>query len=74
MEYQGIIEGNFPLKQKLSALHQMAVDANNRSRSLRSTLQDSYAHLSDRAPELRGSQKGQGWITLPSGLKVRKIK
>jgi hypothetical protein len=78
MEYQGIIEGNFPLKQKLSALHQMSVDANNRSKSLRSTLQDTYAHLSDRAPELRGQggkdAKSEGWITLPSGLKVRKIK
>jgi hypothetical protein len=78
MEYQGIIEGNFPLKQKLSALHQMSVDANNRSKSLRSTLQDTYAHLSDRAPELRGqggnNAKSEGWITLPSGLKVRKIK
>jgi hypothetical protein len=74
MEYQGVIEGNFPLKQKLAALHQMAVDANNRSKSLRSTLQDTYTHLSDRAPELRGGSKGEQWITLPSGLKVRKIR
>jgi hypothetical protein len=75
-EYQSIIEGNFPLAQKLSALHQMSVDANNRTRSLRSTLQDSYKHLSDRAPELRGDSKPapEQWITLPSGLKIRKIK
>lgn len=59
MEYQGIIEGNFPLKQKLSALHQMSVDANNRTKSLRSTLQDAYGHLSDRAPELRGGGSRQ---------------
>lgn len=65
LEYQGIIEGDFPLKQKLSALHQMSVDANNRTRSLHTTLQDAYAHLGDRAPELTGaSSKGSGGKTV----------
>jgi hypothetical protein len=65
MEYQGVIEGNFPLKQKLAALHQMSVDAKNRSDSLRTQLKESYAHLGDRSPELTG--KGSD---LPKGAKV----
>jgi hypothetical protein len=66
LEYQGIIEGNFPLQQKISALRQMQIDASNRTSSLKTTLQDSYAHLTDRAPELRSG----GSAALPKGAKV----
>lgn len=58
MEYQGVIEGNFPLKQKIAALRQMQIDASNRTSSLHSALQTAYAHLTDRAPELRGGGRG----------------
>lgn len=65
-EYQNIIEGNFPLKQKLAALNQMRVDGRNRTNALRSNLQDSYKHLTDRAPELMGG----GSSALPKGATV----
>jgi hypothetical protein len=78
-EYQNVIDGNFPLAQKLAALHQMAVDGQNRVNSLKSNLQSAYSHLTDRAPELTGRTSKtvptveKGWVTLPSGLKVRRV-
>jgi len=63
-EYQNVIQGNFPVQQKLAALQQMAIDARNRSSSLRENLQGAYSHLTDRAPELMG--RGGGG-QLPAG-------
>jgi hypothetical protein len=65
-EFTDIIQGNFPLKQKLAAVQQMRQDMENRTASLRANLQDAYSHLTDRAPEL----KGGGVAAIPKGAKI----
>jgi hypothetical protein len=63
-EAVNVLRGDYSMKQKMAAYNQARIDMDNRISSLHANLQDAYAHMKDRAPELTGARSAKGNRTI----------